>query len=197
MPAVRATCAPPRQAKTFRPKAKTPSSTGRVCLVAVQHDFLRRATQLNTPSATIPLYRDMKVALLQYRRASWVVRYLRYLVNLPPRRLADLALRELLAMYDSGDPFWASDLSAALRDLPQPLVLPPVCELGAEGAGCAHRAREQISRLYTYKLPLPGKLRSTFIPPLDAWAGERRSSWQGEYMNGYVVGDDICRTDVS
>ncbi|VDC05403.1 unnamed protein product [Peniophora sp. CBMAI 1063] len=90
--------------------------------------------QLNTHSAFTPLFADMNIVPLRYRRVMLALRYLRYLLGLEEHRLARIALLECMAMFDAGVPGWLGDLHLALLALLSPIMIPSTAQLREEGA---------------------------------------------------------------
>lgn len=76
-----------------------------------------------------PLHTETSIIPLQYRRVQLAVRYLGYLISLPPTHLAHGALIDSCSLDEAGCTGWVMDLRYALLHLPHPIGLPPMAEI--------------------------------------------------------------------
>lgn len=95
-------------------------------LCDVQHKFLRRLLRVNSNSILAPLFTELAIMPLRFRRASLALRFLLYLINLPPSHYANLALRSSDLLMRGGNTCWLMDLHWLLLQLPTPVSLPPL-----------------------------------------------------------------------
>ncbi|PPQ69956.1 hypothetical protein CVT26_013292 [Gymnopilus dilepis] len=84
---------------------------------------LRRILGVSAHSVKAPLYTETGIIPLAYRRIILALRYLIYLLGLPPVRLAGAALRDSIALLRSEKPGWMSDIKLRLQQLPVPVSL--------------------------------------------------------------------------
>ncbi|TFK84191.1 hypothetical protein K466DRAFT_448178, partial [Polyporus arcularius HHB13444] len=91
-------------------------------LRVVQHMYLRRALGLGSHSQLTPLFTETGIWPLRYRRASLILRYLRYVLRDEPT-LALAAVREAWTLAQHGHSTWWSDLCHSLITLPEPVAI--------------------------------------------------------------------------
>lgn len=92
----------------------------------VQETYIRRLLRLGCRSMIAPLHTETGLAPLHFRRVQLAVRYLGYLVALPPAHYARIALMDADGLASVGKPSWLSDLRYVLMHLPLPVSLPPL-----------------------------------------------------------------------
>ncbi|VDB85252.1 unnamed protein product [Peniophora sp. CBMAI 1063] len=93
-------------------------------LEKIQQAFARRVLGLRKRSLIIPLYTELGMVPIRYRRLKLALRFLRYVVTQPAGRYVRLAMQEAIQMFDAGIPGWLGDLRHALLRLPHPVELP-------------------------------------------------------------------------
>ncbi|PBK64645.1 hypothetical protein ARMSODRAFT_1053743 [Armillaria solidipes] len=98
-------------------------------LRTVQNDFLRQILGLNEFSLLAPLFTELAIFPLPYRRIILALSYLRSLVTLPSSHYAHVALHASVSLFQRGFSSWVGDLALVLRNLPYPVILPPVLSL--------------------------------------------------------------------
>ncbi|KAJ3848187.1 hypothetical protein EV368DRAFT_49809, partial [Lentinula lateritia] len=99
-------------------------------LEQVQLLCLRRLLGLSRRSMVAPLFTEMGVMPIHFRR---IILALRYLIYLPLEHYANLALQANHVLRSSGNSCWLSDLNWAIRHLPNStLVLPPLTLLSEQ-----------------------------------------------------------------
>lgn len=89
-------------------------STALLLLESVQKDLFRRLLAVGKRSPIAPLFSELGVLPIAFRRASLCVRHLRYLATLPDSHFAKLALREATTLARRGFSSWLSDLELCL-----------------------------------------------------------------------------------
>ncbi|KAJ6461898.1 hypothetical protein C8R47DRAFT_993339 [Mycena vitilis] len=104
-------------------------------LEKVQTSFLRRLLGLGQYCMRAPLFTELGLIPLRYRRLILALRYLQYLVHLSPAHYARIALEDSFDLYSHGRQGYWMDLTYALRKLQFPVELPALPELTA--AKCA------------------------------------------------------------
>jgi hypothetical protein len=102
------------------------------CLEDVQKAYLRRTLGLGQYSMLAPLFTEMGLVPLRYRRLTIALRYLKYLVGLPMTHYARLALEDSFKLYSQDKPGYWMDLVYALQGLRFPIQLPPLPEINGE-----------------------------------------------------------------
>ncbi|VDC04957.1 unnamed protein product [Peniophora sp. CBMAI 1063] len=90
----------------------------------VQHAFCRRVLGLRTRSLLIPLFTELGIVPIRFRRIKLALRFLRYVADQPEGRYVRLAMEEAFAMYEAGIPGWLGDLAYAMRRLPHKVEIP-------------------------------------------------------------------------
>ncbi|KZV68968.1 hypothetical protein PENSPDRAFT_581662 [Peniophora sp. CONT] len=103
-------------------------------LYAVHHYALRRLLGLNPRSMLAPLFTELNVIPIRYRRITLCLRYLDYALHLPPTHLVYAALCDSLALYSAGHSCWIGDIAYALAHLDVPVMLPAPRDLFREGS---------------------------------------------------------------
>ncbi|KAF5387236.1 hypothetical protein D9757_006871 [Collybiopsis confluens] len=99
-------------------------------LYAAQNNFLRRILGLGGNSKIAPLFTELGLIPLRYRRLSLALRYLSYLSQRPVSSFAALALVESSSLRQRKHPSWLMDIDCALRRLPNStLFLPFLADL--------------------------------------------------------------------
>ncbi|SJL02428.1 uncharacterized protein ARMOST_05755 [Armillaria ostoyae] len=86
-------------------------------LQVVSNAFLRHILGVHENSTVAFLYSEMGITPLPYRRLLLALSYLRYLLFLPGRHYASLALRASLLLTRNGAPSWFGDLLHVLQRL--------------------------------------------------------------------------------
>jgi hypothetical protein len=97
----------------------------RELLEDVQHEFLRRLLGLHRRSTLAVLFSETGVLPVRFRRILLAIGYMQYLLSLPPKHLANAALRDSIALAQTGRPCWLSDIHIVLQQLPVPILLSP------------------------------------------------------------------------
>lgn len=102
-----------------------------------------------------PLFTELGIMPLRFRRLILALRYLSYIITRPPDDYIHAAMRDSFDLYLNGHPGWFGDLFLALHNLPTPILLPQLTELNAarieilikEVKGCSARwLQEQITQ---------------------------------------------------
>ncbi|KAJ7724995.1 hypothetical protein DFH07DRAFT_1003465, partial [Mycena maculata] len=101
-------------------------------LEKVQNAFLRRLLGLGAYSMRAPLFTELGLVPLCYRRLILALRYLGYLVNLAATHYAKAALEDSYQLYLKGCQGYWMDLVYALQSLQFPVTLPALPELTPE-----------------------------------------------------------------
>jgi hypothetical protein len=101
-------------------------------LEKVQLSYLRRLLGLGTHAIRAPLFTELGLIPLRYRRLIIALRYLRYLVGLAHDHYAWLALQDSYCLFLDGKQGYWMDLVYALGRLPVPIHLPALTELTSE-----------------------------------------------------------------
>lgn len=70
-------------------------------LEKIQLDFLQRTLGLSGHCMHTPLFTELNIMPLRYRRVTLPLRYLRHAPEQPAERLVRVAMYEAIAMYDS------------------------------------------------------------------------------------------------
>ncbi|KAJ3724633.1 hypothetical protein C8R42DRAFT_457443 [Lentinula raphanica] len=83
-----------------------------------QHLILRRMLGLSHNSVLAPLFTETGIMPIRYRRIILALRYLIYVLALPPDHYAHLSLRESSRLREAGERSWLSDLDWAIQHLP-------------------------------------------------------------------------------
>jgi hypothetical protein len=109
-------------------------------LERVQTMFLRRLLGLGAHSMRAPLFTELGLLPLRYRRLILALQYLGYLVALPPTHYARAALEDSFNLYELGGQGYWMDLVYALGKLPNPLVLPTLSTLTPESCTALGKA---------------------------------------------------------
>ncbi|PPQ87668.1 hypothetical protein CVT26_007208 [Gymnopilus dilepis] len=84
---------------------------------------LRRILQVGSRSVKAALYTETGTQPLLYRRMVLRLRCLRYLITLPPQRLAAAAYRDSLTLLQNGQSCWLGDIKYELEHLPVPVEM--------------------------------------------------------------------------
>jgi len=99
--------------------------TGMHVLEQVQHDVLRRVLGFSSRSPLAPLFSELGLIPLRFRRLLLALRYLQYLVTRPKNQLAYEALLSSADLRSKGIPSWLGDLDWVLQTLsPRNIRLP-------------------------------------------------------------------------
>ncbi|KAJ7181912.1 hypothetical protein C8R46DRAFT_1159228 [Mycena filopes] len=101
-------------------------------LEKVQRNFLRRLLGLGQYSMRAPLFTELGLVPLRYRRLILTLRYLKYLISLKDTHYARIALEDSYTLYLNGQQGYWMDLAYALCRLRFPVDLPGLHELSAE-----------------------------------------------------------------
>ncbi|KZS94223.1 hypothetical protein SISNIDRAFT_474178 [Sistotremastrum niveocremeum HHB9708] len=99
----------------------TPSSLYE--LQSSQRQFIRNRLGLPANSLIAPLYTETGLWPIQYRRLDLTLRYLMFLRELPPSRLAAIAFQDQRLLASAGSPCWFTDLRNITKLL-SPNILP-------------------------------------------------------------------------
>ncbi|VDB97613.1 unnamed protein product [Peniophora sp. CBMAI 1063] len=103
-------------------------------IMRVQHEFLRRSMGIfNNWSPRTPLFTELNVWPIRYRRLTLALRYLRYLLQQDDSRLVRAALEEQIAMYDATVAGFLGDLRIAFDRLPVKVSMPSTADIRANG----------------------------------------------------------------
>ncbi|KAK7016923.1 hypothetical protein R3P38DRAFT_2988844 [Favolaschia claudopus] len=105
--------------------------TALASLEKIQTMFLRRLLGLGHYSMRAPLFTELGLLPLRFRRLILALRYLSYLITLPHEHYASAALQDAFDLYSQGKQGYWMDLVYALQCLPTPVVLPPLTDLTA------------------------------------------------------------------
>jgi hypothetical protein len=106
--------------------------TALAMLEKVQRSFLRRLLGLGQFSMRAPLFTELGLVPLRYRRLIIALRYLKYLVNLKKSHYARVGLEDSYQLFLSGFQGYWTDLVYALGKLRFPVQLPGLPELTPE-----------------------------------------------------------------
>ncbi|KAJ7165282.1 hypothetical protein C8R46DRAFT_834553, partial [Mycena filopes] len=106
--------------------------TALASLERVQRLFLRRLLRVGQYSMCAPLFTELGLVPLRYRRLMIALRYLKYLVTLKDSHYAHVALRTSYQLFQEGHRCYWMDLSYAMANLKYPVLLPSLPELTAE-----------------------------------------------------------------
>ncbi|KAF8158387.1 hypothetical protein B0H34DRAFT_656575 [Crassisporium funariophilum] len=87
-------------------------------LEKIQKDYLRRMLGLNTRCPIVVLYSETGIQPIRYRRILAALKYLEYMVSLPPERLVYNAIMDSYALACEGKISWINDMRIALAKLP-------------------------------------------------------------------------------
>jgi hypothetical protein len=98
-------------------------------LEKVQTAFLRRLLGLGPYSMRAPLFTELGLVPIRYRRLIIALRYLGYLINLPSTHYARAALEDSYQLYCDGHQGYWMDVDYALRKLSIPVDLPALKNL--------------------------------------------------------------------
>ncbi|KAJ6450210.1 hypothetical protein C8R47DRAFT_998968 [Mycena vitilis] len=109
-------------------------------LEKVQTGFLRRLLGLGPYSIRAPLFTELGLVPIRYRRLILAIRYLGYLISLPPAHYARAALEDSFLLFCEGKQGYWMDLHCALRNLPFPITLPPRTALTLESCTALGKA---------------------------------------------------------
>ncbi|THU98325.1 hypothetical protein K435DRAFT_856763 [Dendrothele bispora CBS 962.96] len=114
-------------------------------LQKVQRAFLRRLLCIGFNSVLAPLFTEIGVLPIEYRRITLCLRYLEYLLELPENRFAYMALQANIDMVYASQPCWLQDLRLALNKLSPQLQLPR--NLRSMQVGEIDELRKQVSKV--------------------------------------------------
>jgi hypothetical protein len=92
-------------------------------LCDVQHKFLRRLLGVNPSSPLAPLFTELGILPLRFRRIALALCYLAYLVSLPNTHFAHAALCDSMNLHANGSQGWFMDLDWALRNVTADIAL--------------------------------------------------------------------------
>ncbi|KAJ7168282.1 hypothetical protein C8R43DRAFT_877166 [Mycena crocata] len=109
-------------------------------LEKVQKAFLRHLLGLGAYSMCTPLYTELGLLPLRYRRLILALRYLGYLVGLAPTHYARIALKDSYNLFVDGYSGYWMDLVYALQHLHDPITLPALSELTSEACHAIGKA---------------------------------------------------------
>ncbi|KAJ7348230.1 hypothetical protein DFH08DRAFT_698144 [Mycena albidolilacea] len=107
-------------------------NTALALLEKVQRSFLRQLLGLGQHSMRAPLFTELGLVPLQYRRLILAIRYLKYLISLKPNHYAKVALEDSYDLYLNNHPGYWMDLVYALQRLRFLVELPSLPSLTAE-----------------------------------------------------------------
>ncbi|KAJ7170256.1 hypothetical protein C8R43DRAFT_875940, partial [Mycena crocata] len=93
-------------------------------LEKVQKSFMRRLLGLGAYSMRAPLYTELGLLPLRYRRLILAVRYVKYVIGLEHTHYAWLAMSDSWELYQQGFQGYWMDLGYALGSLPMPVTIP-------------------------------------------------------------------------
>src|ERR1700678_579338 len=86
-------------------------------LECIQHYFVRRLLGLPTNSLLVAFFTETGLLRLKFRRLLVALNYLKYLVNLPPSRLARKALEDSITLDRCSNHSWVRDLRTTIANL--------------------------------------------------------------------------------
>ena len=86
-------------------------------LECIQHYFVRRLLGLPTNSLLVAFFTETGLLPLKFRRLLVALNYLKYLVNLPPSRLACKALEDSITLDRCSNHSWVRDLRTTIANL--------------------------------------------------------------------------------
>ncbi|KAJ7848288.1 hypothetical protein B0H14DRAFT_3453273 [Mycena olivaceomarginata] len=109
-------------------------------LEKVQTAFLRRLLGLGPYSIRAPLFTELGLVPIRYRRLILAIRYLGYLISLVASHYARAALEDSFLLFCTGQQGYWMDLHCALRKLPFPVTLPPLTALTLESCTALGKA---------------------------------------------------------
>ncbi|KAJ7186145.1 hypothetical protein C8R46DRAFT_880834 [Mycena filopes] len=114
--------------------------TALAVLEKVQRSFLRRLLGLGQFSMRAPLFTELGLVPLRYRRITIALRYLRYLVSLKSTHYARIGLEDSYQLFLAGRQGYWMDLKYALGRLRFPVELPPLPNLTAQSGDALLKA---------------------------------------------------------
>ncbi|KAJ7156267.1 hypothetical protein C8R46DRAFT_910045 [Mycena filopes] len=109
-------------------------------LEKVQTSFLRRLLGVGRFSMRAPLFTELGLVPLRYRRLIVALRYLRYLITLKDTHYARIALEDSYELYLHGQQGYWMDLVYALGKLRFPVALPALAELTLDSCNVLTKA---------------------------------------------------------
>lgn len=101
-------------------------------LYHLQYLFLRRLLHVQSRSMVVPLFTELGLMPLRYRRLILALRYLGYVIERPESDYVHVALRDSYELFTAGQSGWFSDLFLALNGLPIRVVLPGLRDLSTD-----------------------------------------------------------------
>ena len=87
-------------------------------LEEVQHLFLCRLLNVGEKCMKALLFTETAIIPIKYRRVITALKYLKYLLELPPDTYAAHAMRDSLSLASLGKPCWVMDILYVLKKLP-------------------------------------------------------------------------------
>ncbi|KZW03060.1 hypothetical protein EXIGLDRAFT_589800, partial [Exidia glandulosa HHB12029] len=79
-------------------------------LESAQKAYLRKALRVSTQCAVAPLFTEMGISPIRFRRADLAVRFLGYALQLPDDDFVRLALRDSIQLATTSNRSWFGDL---------------------------------------------------------------------------------------
>ncbi|KAF9038844.1 hypothetical protein BDZ89DRAFT_1129597 [Hymenopellis radicata] len=98
-------------------------------MYSVQLSLLRRLLGINAQSMTAPLFTELGLLPLHFRRVTMALRLLRELLDSPESELAKLTLDVCVDLHSGKHGSWLGDIQWAIDHLPRPLGMDDVPEI--------------------------------------------------------------------
>ncbi|KAF8994366.1 hypothetical protein BDZ89DRAFT_898168, partial [Hymenopellis radicata] len=98
-------------------------------MYSVQLSLLRRLLSVNAQSMTAPLFTELGLLPLHFRRVTMALRLLRELLDSPESELAKLTLDVCVDLHSGKHGSWLGDIQWAIDHLPRPLGMDDVPEI--------------------------------------------------------------------
>src|ERR1700678_2627870 len=125
-------------------------------LERIQHYFVRRLLGLPTNSLLVVFFTETGLLPLKFRRLQLVaLNYFKYLVNLPPSRLACKALEDSITLDRCSKHSWVRDLRTTIANLTPAVTFP---DLGNLNVGLVNNLLKGVQS--AIKLALQNELES-------------------------------------
>ena len=84
----------------------------------VQHRFLGRLLNVGEKCLSALLFTETAIIPIKYRRILTALKYLKYLLQMPPESYSSHAMRDSINLALSGKPCWVMDILYVLKKLP-------------------------------------------------------------------------------
>lgn len=120
-------------------------------LQEIQHTFIRRLMGLPKNSTIVVLFTETGLTPLKFRRLLVALDYLKYLVALPPNRLARKALEDAIIQDKNNNRSWITDICTVIGNLELDIEFPDLSQMNTEAIGGLAKAvrdamKQQIQR---------------------------------------------------